>query len=246
MVTAALLVVACALALGYASRRRHATPGVYSPRLAWLRAGLYFCACLLAAEAAGVLDGVLGSPLATDAQRADPRWWLLVSACFAVVIAGYAFIWPRGTFTDGRTRHSALSLLYGATWGACQGLWFLALWSLVGRSGLAPIWIAVISYLLIGTYNGVWHRFFWDIQVSPPHNYREWNGRKVLLCHTPNLLLGLSLLALYGNAGLFVGMQVIALAASAWHMRFPAWWDDYSATPGEERSLVTTTPARPD
>lgn len=233
----ALLLVAAALALGYVLSRRHAPPGVYSPRLAWLRAGLYFCACLLAAEAAGVLDAVLQAPLATAAQRGDPRWWLLVGACFAAVIVGYALVWPRGTFTDGRVRHGLLSLGYGAVWGACQGLWFLTLWSLAGRSGLAPVWVAVLSYLLIGGWNGVWHRFFWDIQVSPPHNYREWNGRKVLFCHTPNLLLGLSLLALYGNAALFVLMQVLALACSAYAMRFPAWWDDYRAVPGQERSL---------
>lgn len=242
MFAAALCALALVLAVAHAVAHRAVARGVYHPRLAWLRAGLYFCACLLAADFSGVLDAVLQSPLATPAQRADPVWWLLVAACFGVVLVGYNAIWPRGTFTDGRRRHGLLGLAFGATWGLCQGLWFLVLWSLVARSGW-PAWaVAVVAYLAIGGYNGVWHRFVWDLHVSPPHNYREWNGRKVLLCHTPNLVLGLALLALYGNGALFVLMQVIALASSAWHMRFPAWWDEYCAVPGEERSLTAGAP----
>ena len=238
MPTVLLIAVTLALALGYVAARRHASRGAYSPRLAWLRAGLYFCVCLFAATVSGVLDTVLGTPLATAAQRADPWWWLLVVACFGVILVGYHFVWPRGTFTDGRRHHTLLSLAYGAVWGLCQGLWFLVIWTLIARSGW-PTWaVAIAAYLAIGGYNGIWHRFVWDVHVSPPHNYREWNGRKVLLCHTPNLLLGLTLLALHGNGGLFVLMQVLALALSAWHMRFPAWWDDYRAVPGEERSLA--------
>ena len=80
-----------------------------------------------------------GAPLATAAQCADPLWWLLVTACFGVIVAGYHCVWPRGTFTDGRRRHTLLSLGYGAVWGLCQGLWFLVIWSLIARSGW-PTW----------------------------------------------------------------------------------------------------------
>lgn len=209
----------------------------YSPKLAWLRAGVYFCICLLVAHYAGVLSAVTGAPLATPEQLANPRWWALTAACVAVIVVGYAVIWPRGTFTDGRPRHAVLSLAYGALWGVCQALWFLTLWALAARSGLAVGWVALISYLLIGTYNGLWHRFFWDIYVSPPHNYTEWNARKVLFCHTPNLIVCLAYLAIYGNAGIFVLLQGAALAFSAYAMRFPAPWDEYTAPAGRERSI---------
>lgn len=235
---AAAAVFAATLLACYRQQQRLSPQQTYQPRLAWLRAGIYFCACLIAASLSGVLATVLQTPLASAAQLANPQWWVLAGACAAVIAVGYGLIWPMGTFTDGRRRHALLSLLYGAVWGVCQGLWFLSLWALTERSGLAVHWVAVISYLLIGGYNGLWHRFYWDIHVSPPHNYREWNARKVLLCHTPNLLLCLGLLACYGNAGLFVLLQGLALAASAYAMRFPAWWDAYQAQAGEERSIA--------
>lgn len=209
----------------------------YRPGPAWLKAGAYFAACLAIAAPTGALRWVLDAPLVTEAQRADPLWWLLAGSCLGVVVVGYGFIWPRGTFTDGRARHPLLAPAYGFVWGLCQALLFLSIWLAVARSGLAPGWVAVLSYLAIGGYNGLWHRFVWDIHVSPPHNYTEWNARKVLLCHTPNLILCLALLALYGSAGVFALLQGLALALSAWFMRFPAPWDDYSAKAGEERSL---------
>lgn len=234
----ALALLALVLALLYRWQQRSAAQGRYSPRLAWLRAGLYFCFCLLVASFSGVLATVIHTPLATAAQLADLRWWALTLACAAVIAIAYAVIWPRGTFTDGRRLHPLLTLVYGSVWGICQGLLFLSMWALVQHSGLGVWWVALISYFLIGAYNGCWHHFFWDIHVSPPHNYSEWNGRKVLFCHTPNLLLCLSYLALYGNAGIYLLLQGAALAASAWFMRFPAFWDDYSAAPGRERSIA--------
>ncbi len=233
---AGLLLLAFALALLHRQQRPAVPAGRYSPRLAWARAGIYFCACLIVATLSGVLPQVLATPLATAAQLAEPRWWLLTGAATAVIVIGYGLIWPKGTFTDGRASHPLLAPSYGLVWGLCQGLWFLTIWTLIAGTGLGQPWVAVLSYLAIGGYNGVWHRYYWDIQVSPPHNYSEWNSRKVLLCHTPNLLVCLSHLALHGNAGLFVLWQGVALAFSAWAMRFPPWWDDYQAEAGRERA----------
>lgn len=207
----------------------------YSPKRAWQRAGLYFAACVVVAAATGVLAGILDAPLATAAQLADPRWLALSGACLVVIVLGYGVIWPMGTFTDGRQRHPLLAPAFGAVWGICQGLLFVVFWKLAERSGLGVWWVAAITYVLVGAYNGVWHRFVWDIYMSPPHNYTAWNGRKVLLCHTPNLLICLLWLALYGNFGLYVLLQGLALAISAYAMRFPAPWDRYTATPGLEK-----------
>ncbi len=234
---AALLMLTVVLGIRYLQLRPAVPDTRYYPRLAWLRAGIYFCGCLLIASSSGVLAMVVTSPLATATQLSDPAWWALTLACVLVIVIGYGVIWPMGTFTDGRRLHPLLTLLYGGVWGICQGLLFLCIWALVEASGLNVVWVAVVSYLLIGAYNGCWHHYFWDVYVSPPHNYREWNARKVLLCHTPNLVICLSYLALYGNAGIYVLLQGAALAISAYVLRFPAYGDDYRAEAGRERSI---------
>lgn len=215
----------------------------YSPRMAWLLAPAYFAFCLIAAAASGVLGRALREPLAEPEHWQSPLWIALTAACWAVILVAYGLIWPRGTFTDGRKSHPLLATLYGLAWGLCQGLWFLTLWSLVARSGLPVLWVALISYLLIGGYNSVYHRYFWDIHVSPPHNYREWNAKKVLFCHTPNLLVCLTHYALFQSDAMFALLQGAALALSARAMRFPAPWDDYHAVAGQERSLEETLAA---
>ena len=231
-----VLVVICALLS--VRRQAHAGAAIYLPQAAWLRALAYFGLCLIVANYSGVLATVLNSPLASQAQLADPWWLALTGACLAVIVIGYALIWPLGTFNDGRKAHPVLSLLYGVVWGSCQGLLFLSFWAAAQSSGLGVWWVALISYILIGAYNGCLHNFYWDKYVSPPHNYSEWNTRKVLLCHTPNLLICLPYLALYGNVGIYVLLQGLALAISAFVMRFPAWWDDYAAEAGAERSIA--------
>ena len=210
----------------------------YDPKRAWLIAIAYFAACVAIATLSGVLPGVLAAPLATPEQLASPWWLAHTGACLAVIIVAYGVIWPIGTFTDGRTLHPLLAPAYGFAWGLCQGLWFLTIYTLIGKTGLATIWVAALSYLAIGGYNALYHSQFWDIHVSPPHNYTEWNVKKVLLCHTPNLLVSLSYLAIHGNAAIFALLQGLALALSATFMRFPAPWDDYAAEAGRERRLA--------
>lgn len=225
-----------ALLFGYHQGRvRKVAPRAWDARLAWMRAFIYFAACFAAGAFSGVLPVILTTPLASAAQLTDPLWLALTGGCLAVILVGYAVIWPLGTFTDGRQAHPLLTPAYGFVWGCCQGLLFLSFWALIEKTGLGVWWVAAISYLVIGAYNGLWHGFFWDIKVSPPHNVKAWNARKVLLCHTPNLLICLAWLALYGNAGLYVVLQGLALAISAWVMRFPPWWDGYTAPAGLQK-----------
>jgi hypothetical protein len=60
--------------------------------------------------------------------------------------------------------------------------------------------------------------------VTPEHNIVEWNGRKVLLAHTPNLIATLTYLTLHGNMGIFILLQTIALLSSTYFMHFPPFW----------------------
>ena len=210
---------------------------LYDPRRAWTLALAWFAFCWLLAAVSGGLAAVFTRPLATPAQLADPLWWGAWGLAISIILVAYGLIWPRGTFTDGRARRPVWQLGFGLAWGSSQGLLFLSLWHGLASAGLAPLAVYGFSYLAIGACNGVWHRFCWDIRVSPPHNYSEWNLRKVSLCHTPNLLVSLAALVAYGNAALFLLCQTLALLLSAWAMRFPAPGDDYRAVAGAERSL---------
>jgi len=65
---------------------------------------------------------------------------------------------------------------------------------------------------------------WWDIHVSPPHNIRAWNNKKVAFAHNPFLLSALAYFIVYGNAGIYVALNAFAMAASAVAMRFPPPW----------------------
>ena len=223
------------LALAYAAERPGRKRGRYDPQLAWLRAGVYFCVALLLSWCLGVMQSLLEEPLVRAEQWQDPFWIAYTLAYLSVLWIAYKILWPRGTFTDGRRRHPILATGYGLVWGLCHGQVFLCFWALAEWSGLANFWAAALTFLLLSGYNFVYHQFFWDVQVSPPHNYEAWNMKKVLYCHTPNLVLGLIWLAIWGNFGLWLLFQAGCLAVSAHAMRFPAWYDDYSAVAGETR-----------
>jgi hypothetical protein len=225
------------LAGAYWGGGHHARYGttVYRPLLAWQRAGMYFSAGLILSWSLGVLHSLLATPLVT-AEELTSMPWLAYTLFYAVVLwVGYMMIWPRGTFSDGRLSHPIVTSLYGICWGLCHGQVFLCIWALAEMTGLNSYWVAAITYLALSAYNFAFHQFFWDVQVSPPHNYAAWNMKKVQFCHVPNLLLGLVWLALWGNFGLWLLFQTFCLLASSHHMRFPAWYDDYQGIAGETR-----------
>jgi hypothetical protein len=187
----ALLLFVGLLAL-YSVRRQGRNPATYYPDLAWLRACMYFCAGLLLSWSLGVLQSLLDAPLLRSSQL-ESMVWISYTLFYAVMLwVAYAIVWPKGTFTDGRVFHPLLTSAYGLAWGLCHGQVFLCFWALAELSGLNSYWVAAITYLLLSAYNFAFHQFFWDIKVSPPHNYQAWNMKKVLYCHAPNLLLGLT------------------------------------------------------
>lgn len=236
--SAAWLVAVVVFLLAALLRSRRVAAGRYDVVRAWCLALAYFAACIGVASAVGVLHRLATAPLISGDQLRDPLWWSVQLLCWLVIVVGYGVIWPRGTFHDGRRSRRWVSGVYGAVWGLSQGLWFASLWSIIGFTGWS-FWITgPACFLVIATYNGLWHQLFWDRYVSPPHNYSEWNARKVLWCHTPNLVVSLSMLGLYGNLGCFVLLQTLALSLSAMAMRFPAFWDRYEAEMGKERSLL--------
>ena len=200
-------------------------PVPYNPKHAWARAMVYFFACLLISHFSGALGQVLGDPLATAEQLRDPLWITLLFASYCVIFIGYFVIWPRGTRTYGRRRNLAVVATFGLLWGICEGLLFLSIFILCQRVTPSNVIATAITFAILAAFLGLWHSLYWDIHVAPEHNIPEWNKRKVLFAHVPNLLVTLTFLAIYNNAAIFVIVQASALVASTYFMRFPAFWD---------------------
>lgn len=226
-------VISCIVGLTRRPKGRDAR--TYFPDTAWLIAGIYCGSGLLLSWSLGVLQALLSAPLLRPEQLETNAWLLFTGGYMAVLLIGYGAVWPAGTFNDKRHRHPLLTTVYGALWGLSHSQVFLCFWAVSERLGVESMWVSGISFVLISVYSPLYHQLFWDIRVSPPHNIERWNLRKVILCHTPNLALGLLWLTLWGNFGLWVILQTLCLTACAHSMRFPAWYDDYRAVAGAMR-----------
>ena len=217
------LVSVCAIYL----LKRCSTTNSYRPNLAWLRAIIYLSVTSLIALFCGVSQAVHQRPLATAEQITNPVWLAWLAICTVLILVAYGFIWAKGTYTDGRQWHPISTTFFGGIWGISQAQLFLSFWALTELFQLSLLWTTLITIAVISIYNGSWQQFYWDIKVSPPHNYPEWNVRKVLLCHVPNLLLTLPFFAIYGNVQLYILFQTGALLLSSHRMHFPHWADNY-------------------
>jgi len=195
----------------------------YDSRLAWYRAGIYFCACFLASWGTGVFKTLTNSTWLTVENVSSLSWLGFSALCLVVVVIGYAFVWPKGTVTHGRPLHTLTVIGFGFLWGISEGQLFLSFWAIPEKFGLPLIWTAAIAFILIAMFNGMWHALYWDIYVAPEHNIIEWNGKKILFAHIPNLVCCLAYLVFIGNAGMFILFQTIALVSSTYFMRFPSF-----------------------
>ena len=223
---AMLGVMLLGIALGglfFAGRANH-DPSIYSPRLAWVRAWLYYCFVILFSWVTGVLGTILDNPLVPSGRSADTTWVIVVSICWLVSFWGYGYWWPRGTLTHGRKLYLLPTTLHGIFWGLCAGLLYLSMYAMIEQFGLPGIANGVLMFGIIAVYNLNYQVGWWDIYVSPRHNIQATNNGKVAGAHQPFLLATLTLLIMYGDAGMFVLLTIFAMTASAIAMRFPPFW----------------------
>lgn len=198
----------------------------YSPRLAWIRGGIYFTSGFILSILTGVLTALVSKPIATSGQVSNFSWWLFTLLCVGVIYFAYFYLWPRGTLTHGRELHLPQVLCFGLFWGLGEGQILLSAWA-VTEKFISNIWLtALVTFLIVGTFKGLWQSQYWDIYVAPEHNIPEWNLKKVLFGHVPNLICTLSYLAVFGNALIFLLLQTAGLMYMTYRMRFPAWTDD--------------------
>ena len=197
----------------------------YSPRLAWIRGGIYFASGFILSILTGVLPELVSKPIATSEQISNLYWWLFTLLCVGVIYFAYFYLWPRGTLTHGRELHLRQVLFFGLFWGLGEGLVFLSTWAVTEKFS-SNVWLtALVTFLIVGTFKGLWQSQYWDIHVAPEHNIPVWNLKKVLLGHIPNLIFTLSYLAVFGNALIFLLLQTAGLMYMTYRMRFPAWSD---------------------
>jgi hypothetical protein len=198
----------------------------YSPHLAWIRGGLYFTSGFILSILTGVLPALLSKPVATDEQLSNLYWWLFTFLCVDVIYFAYFYLWPRGTLTHGRELHLPQVLFFGLFWGLGEGQVLLSAWAVTEKL-ISNVWLtALVTFLIVSTFKGLWQSQYWDINVAPEHNIPEWNLKKVLFGHIPNLICTLSYLAVFGNALIFLLLQTAGLMYMTYRMRFPAWTDD--------------------
>lgn len=221
-------------------------PRSYRSLRAWRLAGLYLLFLAIVSTLAGTLQGLIRQPLATAAQLADPRWWVLLLACVLLTLEVYGHYWPRHTLRFGRSLRPLAQAGFGLAWGLALGLWMLTLvgWArhwLPGE-GAAGLPALLLAFTLISLWQALAQSYFWGVYVTPEHDTPASNRNKVWRCHVPFLASGLLFLGVYGNGVLFVGLQVLCLVITSLAMRMPPWWDRTPQRPVTTRAGLLGLP----
>ena len=221
--TGAVMIALLAL---YLARYRGVGAGPWSAPAAWLRAGIYWCFCLLVAIASGALPAALAKPLVFPGQFESPLWWLASIAVTAFIVVAYCIYWYRNTLRFGRSLSVLPQGFFGLAWGVTTGLYFLSFWHLARMFGPDwPTWATwLLAYSLISVWQALWMDMYWDVWVSPEHDTPDSIRAKVPRTHIPNMTLCLTHYAFFGNDWLFVAWQTIALLAASYGMRLPPPW----------------------
>ncbi len=218
-------------------RHRHHPPDFFVPEAAWLRAGVYFCACYLTAIGTGTLDALLSDPIATSEQLGDTAWWVWVIGLFILVSMAYWVIWARYTLRFERKLDVIPQTLFGLFWGAASGLLFLSFYHVAQAigSGWQPYQAWLLAYFMIAIWQWLWQDYYWDVYISPEHD-SPWSIKlKVITTHVPNITTCLIFFGIYQNYTIFVILQTCALLGASLAMRMPPPWSR-QITPPATRS----------
>lgn len=232
--TTGLLMVAM-LAL-YRTRYSSHPSDVWSGPAAWLRAGIYFCFCLLVSMATGALQAALQNPLVEQAQLSNPWWWAFTLLISVFILAAYWGYWYRSTLRFNRPLALIPQGVFGLCWGVTTGLYFLSFWHLVAAIGPEwPLWGTwLLAYGLISAWQALWMDMYWDVWVSPEHDTPESIKAKVPRTHIPNMTLCLTHFALFENYWIFIGWQTTALLAASYGMRLQPPWSNEPTPPARQ------------
>jgi len=197
---------------------------IYYPKLAWMRAGMYFSFCYTLSYLTGGLELILSNAIVTEAQLNNPNWVWYTLGIAVFVLTAYAGLWPYFTPIFERRKNTLVSAVFGFLWGSSSGQLFLSVWLLCQQLPVPPWAGSVAAFLLLAIYQPNWHNIYWDHYIAPEHDTPMTQIIKATCCHIPNLLILLPYLTMYENYAIFVLTQVIACMSAAIGMRFPAPW----------------------
>lgn len=218
----------------------------YHPLQAWRLAAVYLGLLTALSTLAGTPQWLIRQPLATAAQLADPRWWALLLACLLLTLEVYGVYWRRHTLLFDRPLRPLPQAGFGLTWGLALGLWMLTLvrWTrqLLPGEGAAAGAALLLAFALISLWQVLAQLYFWGVHVTPEHDTPTSNRTKVWRCHVPFLASTLLFLGVYGNAALFVGLQMLCLVITSLSMRMPTWWDRTPQQPVTTRAGLLGLP----
>ena len=230
-----LLLLVALLSL-YLIRFRNTDPNVFSPSAAWLRAGIFFCVCFVAAWVTGTQAMIIEAPVVTPAQLEDTGWIAWTLAYLVLIVAGYWGIWARYTIRFERKRDLPAQIPFGVLWGLSVGQYILVIWHTVVT--MAPGWpnelIILVTWLSAGSIFAAWMLFYWDLYVAPEHDSMYSITLKTIVVHIPQTLVSVTYVTLYNNFAMLIAMQTIALAGASVAMRMPAFWSGESTPPARK------------
>jgi hypothetical protein len=223
----------------YAARFRKLDPAVFSPAAAWLRAGIFFCACFVASWLTGTQALILEAPLATSAQLRDPAWITFTIAYMLFVIAGYWFLWTRFTIRFDRQLHLPAQLAFGLLWGLSAGQFILMVWYgfvLIGPGW--PDWLLIVTaWLSAGSLFGLWMVLYWDLYCVPEHDSKYSIALKTIVIHIPQTFVSITYVTLYDNFAILIAVETLALTGAAVGMRVPPFWSQETTPAAIRHSL---------
>ena len=203
-------------------------PRRYEPKLAWMRACAYFAFAWALGFISGAVSTIAQNPMVFPGQIHNIAWWIFTLVAVTVVVVGYWIIWPIGTRAHGRKIVIPETPIFGILWGLSEGMIFASVFVTADRIfGVADLGhrLAVFAtcYLALSLFIGLWHAIYWDIYIAPEHNVLEWNIRKVILAHNPNVTITTAYVIVFGNVSFYVLLQAIALFGATLAMPFPSF-----------------------
>jgi hypothetical protein len=223
-----VVIAGMVIALVFNTRYRQHPWDSFYPKLAWMRAGMYFCFCWTLSYLSGGLELILTSPIVTQVQLQNANWWIYTCCAAVFIVSAYSVLWCYYTPVFKRKKNMLVSALFGFLWGSSSGQLFLSIWLIVGTFGLSTLWVGIVTFGILAMYQPNWHNIYWDHYIAPEHDTPMTQVIKATCCHIPNLLIMLPYLSYYENYALFVGAQVIACVSAGLGMRYPSPWAEPS------------------
>ena len=147
-----VVVSGVSLAVVYNTKYRNHPWDIYYPKLAWMRAGMYFCACYVLSYLSGGMELILTRPVFTPEQLQNSNWVIYTAGIAVFMVTAYAGVWSYFTPVFERRKNVLISATFGFLWGTSSGQLFLSVWVLTGHLPL-PAWgSAVVAFLVLAAY----------------------------------------------------------------------------------------------